>query len=55
MGPPEMLEADYNETVRDVLSKALEIFRISVSNNNIAVCMLSLVILWKGVVYTYVF
>ena len=31
MAPPETLEVDYNETVRDVLSKALEIFRISVS------------------------
>ena len=33
MGPPETLEVDYNETVRDVLAKALEIFRISVSDN----------------------
>ena len=32
MGPPETLEVDYNETVRDVLAKALEIFRISVSS-----------------------
>ena len=35
MGPPETLEVDYNETVRDVLSKALEIFRISVSDCDI--------------------
>lgn len=36
MAPPETLEVDYNETVRDVLSKALEIFRISVSNNDMS-------------------
>ena len=37
MGPPETLVVDYNETVRDVLAKALEIFRISVSNTNIII------------------
>jgi len=31
IGPPDMLEVDYNETVRDVIAKALEIFQITVS------------------------
>ena len=30
IGPPDMLEVDYNETVRDVIAKALEIFQINV-------------------------